>query len=52
MTDLLTGLGMLQSNGGLMVALLWLVWEMRKLRSDFHRHVHDDNGDMIIKVAR
>lgn len=52
MTDLMTGLGMLQSNGGLLIALLWLVWEMRSLRSDFVSHIHDDDGSTVIKVSK
>jgi hypothetical protein len=52
MTDLMGFMGQLQDNGGILVALVLLVWEMRRLRSDFASHVHDDTGAPIIRVAK
>lgn len=51
MTDLLGFLGMIQSNGGMMVGFAWLVWEVRSIRRDFNRHEHDEEGQPFLKVT-
>lgn len=52
MNDLMGFIGHLQDSGGILIALILLVWEMRRLRSDFASHVHDENGAPIIKVSK
>lgn len=50
MTDLLDILGLLQAKGGMLIGFVWIVLELRRMRRDFNRHEHDDDGQPFIKV--
>lgn len=50
MTELLDVLGALQAKGGLLIGFAWMIVEVRRMRRDFNRHEHDEEGKPVIKV--
>jgi hypothetical protein len=51
MTELLQFLGTIQSSGGVLVGIFWMVLEVRRTRKDFNTHRHDDEGQVIVPLS-
>lgn len=51
MVELLDIMGALQAKGGVLLCFVWLIYELRRLRADFNRHEHDDDGKPFLKVV-
>jgi hypothetical protein len=50
-SELLSLFGMVQANGGLLVGVVWLVIEQRRMRRDFTQHKHGKDGKPFIQIA-